>query len=60
MEKREKFEIPTIAFTEVTMLTTASSTCAPSDSNTRPGNGVDQGVLVDQNCPNNCPTNISV
>ena len=27
MEKRDKFEIPTIAFTEVTMLDTASSTC---------------------------------
>lgn len=28
MDNREKLEIPTIAFTEVTMLYTASSTCS--------------------------------
>ena len=31
MENREKLEIPTIAFTPVTLLTTASSTCDPSE-----------------------------
>lgn len=48
MGNREKFEIPTIAFTEVTVLNTpSSSTCSPATCNeydpTKPG------VLVNQN-----------
>ena len=56
MEKREKFEIPTIAFTEVTMLTTASSTCTGPCPEFRTSS-TDQGVLVNQNTGNDvgCP-----
>ena len=51
MEKREKFEIPTIAFTEVTMLTTASSTCTGPCDDYRPSS-TEQGILVNQNTGN--------
>ncbi len=46
MENREKFEIPTIAFTEVTLLTTASSTCSGECSGYREGT---DKMFVDQN-----------
>ena len=39
MENREKFEIPTITFTEVTMLTGNNSTCSgecPDHDKTKP------------------------
>lgn len=50
MENREKFEIPTIAFTAVTMLTTPSSTCAsPSPCPDFRPSETQQGILVIQN-----------
>ena len=51
MENREKFEIPTIAFTAVTMLITPSSTCTSPCSDYRPS-PTDQGILVVQNDEN--------
>lgn len=49
MGNREKFEIPTIAFTEVTLLNTpSSSTCTPPDPCPEYDDSI-PGVLIDQN-----------
>ena len=48
MENREKFEIPTIAFTEVELLTTASSTCGAGPGCDEQVDGADE-MLVNQN-----------
>ncbi len=56
MGNREKMEIPTIEFTPVTLLTTASSTCSPE-----PSDGYecleDEGAVTlgdkDKPCPDN-------